>query len=80
MAKSPRPDHEWWIGERADGTVDIFDESEIAAKVAEMEEAERAAKERGPAATAKRLEEEAADLEADASAKPDVKDLDEEIS
>ena len=46
--------------------------------MAEMESAERAAKERGPAATAKRLEEEAAALEAEASPEPDVKDLDEE--
>ena len=80
MAKNPRPDHDWGIGERADGAVDIFDESEIPAKVAEMEEAERAAKERGPAATAKRLEAEVAALEADASAEPDVKDLDEKVT
>ena len=65
-----KQDHEYGIGELDDGTVDVFDESEIPARVAQLRAREKAAM--------NKTKDEIAALEAEAKGadEPDVSDLD----
>jgi len=74
---SQKKDHEWGVGESADGSINVFDPSELPAKLAEIEEAERAAIAREPKNLAPVLEQEAKALESEAKGDIDISDLDD---